>query len=135
MSTTPTALDTHITTRNAQLVTLLGAGEKSDHYLAVLQGRADAFAAHVATMDVSLAIVQWALQMEQRFGRWVKVHHFIADWITALLIVRYGEEPDGAKTVDGVCWPTGFTTDDVQRATEMLNGNLGNSITLLTTEG
>ena len=33
------------------------------------------------------------------------MHHYICDWLTALLIVRYGEEPDATKTWDGSGWP------------------------------
>ena len=92
-------------------------------HLPVLGARADRFAAHVATMTIHPAIASFAEQMAMRFGAYVRVHAFVADWLTALLIVRYGEEPDAALTVDGIGWPTVFTVDDHARADALLRND------------
>jgi hypothetical protein len=63
--------------------------------LPVLGERANVFAAHVASMVIHPDMQAFADTMTQRFGPFVRVHHFIADWITAFLIVRYGEESRG----------------------------------------
>lgn len=136
MSIADPILAAHIERRNAQF-TAEQSSAKADHYLPVLQERADAFAAHVASMTLAPSMIQWALGMRAKYkSEYVQVHHFIADWLTALLILRYGEEPDGAKTVDGVCWPVAFTDNDIARAAELHAGKNwpANVFTLLTVE-
>jgi hypothetical protein len=132
-------LQDHIERRNAQLRQHNPGLFDAEHYLAVLQDRADRFAAHVASMSLSPAVVQWALAMEQRYGPYVLAHHYVADWITALLILRYGEEPDASKSTDPnfAGWPTTFTAEDLARAADLLAGTRWPTgvLRLLPTEG
>lgn len=107
--------------------------KEADAYLPLLQERADRFAAHVASMPPDGDITRFAAVMGQRFGRYVRVHHFIADWVTAFLIVRYGEEPDPERTTDGHGWPTTFSDEDRERALQLLeNKKWPAYLTLLT---
>lgn len=94
----------------------------AEHYLPVLQARSERFAAHVKAMTLPTTIVAWALAMERKYGRYALVSHYIADWITALLLVRYGEEPDAEKSTDPDFngWPMEFTDADLQRAEQLL---------------
>ncbi len=119
----PATLADHIAARNAE-VTASWPEAAASAYLPVLERRAAAFAAHVALMDISPEVGVWALAMARQFGSWVRVHHFVADWITALLILRYGEEPDASKSTDPTFagWPKAFTADDLARAQQILAG-------------
>lgn len=127
------SLDEGIERRNAAFANTYGPNAVADYLEGTLRTRADAFAAHVMSMTINPAVAVWALAMSAKFGDYVQVHHFIADWITALLIVRYGEEPDNTKTIDGTGWPTSFTANDMTRAQELLAGVAWpTSLTLLT---
>ncbi len=142
---TPTSseiLAAHIEQRNAWISTQFQTPAQAEPYLLVLEARAAAFAAHVASMDIAPEMTVWALAMARKYGSWVRAHFFIADWITALLIVRYGEEPDAEKSTDqrvdddGVRifqgWPRAFSDADLQRAQELLQGkNWSADLTLL----
>jgi len=124
MTLMPLPLAAHLAARNAAFLAAHGA-PAADHYLnSVLLERSTAYAAHVASMNLTPDVVQWALAMARKHGAYVKVWHYVADWITALLILRYGEEPDATKTDDPNFhgWPTTFTDDDTTRAGELLNG-------------
>lgn len=135
----PTVLDTHIATRNAERFAALGEAGYAHYVVDVLQDRADRYAAHVAAMDLPPELVQWSLAMRNRFATsYLRCSHFVADWITALLILRYGEEPrayDAAEVAAAVAdgrapacstdpnfagWPLAFSDDDVRRAAELL---------------
>lgn len=119
----PATLADHLAARDAQLRATWPAAT-ADAYLSTLEERATRFAAHVATMAMTPEIAAWALAMAGRYGSWVRVHHFIADWITALLIVRYGEEPDASRSTDPTFtgWPLAFSADDTARAQQLLQG-------------
>ena len=121
--TMSTVLNTHIAARNAELLASLGAVGYAHYVEGVMQDRADRYVAHVAAMDLSPEIVQWSLAMRQQFGTsYVRCSHFVADWITALLIMRHGEEPDAALSSDPAFagWPLAFGAGDIQRASELL---------------
>jgi hypothetical protein len=131
-------LAAHIEARRAALVAAFPQIDPTHYVDGVLQDRADRYAAHLATMTITPDMVQWALTMGRRHGSWVKVHHFVADWFTALLIIRYGEEPDAAKSSDPhfAGWPTTFTDNDKGRASELLAGLKWPAfLTILPTEG
>jgi hypothetical protein len=80
-------------------------------YLNIVRERLDAYAAHLATMAVSPELKAWAADMAARhgpkvgvnfLGRMVVIDNEIVDltklgvdWLTALLIVRYGEAVEG----------------------------------------
>jgi hypothetical protein len=127
-------LSAHIEARRTALVAAHPQIDPAHYVDGVLQDRADRYAAHLATMVFSPAMVQWALAMSRQYGPWVKVHHFVADWLTALLIIRYGEEPDAARSSDPGFkgWPTSLTPEDETRASELLVGTRwSQSLTLL----
>lgn len=91
----------------------------------VLADRAVRYAAHLGTMTVEPDLIAWAMQMAAQHGPYVKVHHFIHDsWLTALLVIRYGEEPDAAQSSDPdfAGWPLVFAVGDRERALELLAG-------------
>lgn len=121
-SYTDPALTAHIASRDAAWRAAHG-DIAADHYLeTVLAERAPRYAAHVASMVITPDMVQWQLTMTRRHGPYVRVHHFITDWLTALLILRYGEEPDASRSTDPTFagWPTAFTDADRQRAADLL---------------
>lgn len=111
-----------------------------DHYMdTVLPERAARYAAHVATMQLAPEIVQWAMLMATTHGTsYVKKSHFYCDWITMLLIKRYGEEPnayDAAEVKAALkegrvpkCstdpnykgWPLAFTALDIRSAMDLI---------------
>jgi hypothetical protein len=121
--TRPATLADHIAHRNAEVASTWPDAAAAA-YLPVLEARAAAFAAHVASMEIAPEVAVWALAMARQFGSYVRVHHFVADWITALLILRYGEEPDASKSTDPnfAGWPKAFTADDLVRAQQILAG-------------
>lgn len=100
--------------------------EPGESYLTdVLADRATRYAAHLATMTVEPDLIAWAMQMATQFGPYVRVHHFIHDsWLTALLVIRYGEEPDAGRSSDPTFggWPQVFSAGDRERALELLAG-------------
>lgn len=120
----------HIAARNAAFLTAAVAtygdarGQQlyDEYVVATLQDRATRYTAHVAAMVIDPAIAIWAMAMTTKYGPFVKIHHFVADWVTALLVLRYGEEPDATKTWDGRGWPTAFTADDLARAQKLADG-------------
>jgi hypothetical protein len=86
------------------------------------------YPAALAKLTVPPSIALWVLAMTERHGEWIYCDHNVADWLTALLILRYGEEPraeycvtaDGQSTGDG--WPTSFSGDDITAARKILAG-------------
>lgn len=90
-------------------------------------------------MAVPPEIQEWAANMALLFGPKVAMHNagrivmldgkqvdlrsYAVDWVTALCIARYGEEPDASKTHDGVGWPSALGTDDIVRANRWLYNN------------
>jgi hypothetical protein len=127
-------LATHVATRDAAFLTQHGAENPAAvAYLEeTLRDRAARYAAHVAAMDLTPDVVQWALAMRAKWqSPYVQVHRFIADWLTALLIVRYGEECDPARCTPctlasgepaSLGWPAAFSEADLARAAELLAG-------------
>jgi hypothetical protein len=111
-----------------------------DHYMdTVLPDRAARYAAHVASMDLSPEIVQWAMLMAKGHeASYVKMDHFYCDWITMLLIKRYGEEPNAYDAAEVAAakaegrvpncstdvnykgWPKAFTANDVRSAFDLI---------------
>lgn len=152
-ATDPT-LTAHIAARNASLPQDW-PGIKPEHYLEiVLRERADRYAAHLAAMTITPDLVQWGMAMTRKYGPYVRAWHFICDWFTALLILRYGEE-NRAYDADAVAaavaageappcstdpafagWPLAFSDADRVRAAELLAGTKWpkEGLTLLPTE-
>ncbi len=116
-------------------------------YTKICQQRELEFAAHIATMVPVPELGMWATDMTSLYGPQVRRGAFVVDWLTALMIVRYGEavvadpgsvkiylyDGDGepildangdhdSKRIDG--WPTQFQPDDLARAEAWLRGSM-----------
>lgn len=113
---------------------------KHEHYIeVVLKQRSERYAAHVASMIIDPSLVQWGLSMTRQFGPYVLAWHYVADWFTALLILRYGEEnraydeaeveaakseerePNCSTDPNYTGWPLAFSEEDIKRASELLS--------------
>jgi hypothetical protein len=112
------------------------------HYLEqVLRERAAGYAAHVAGMEIGVDMFGWAMGMAIQYKNSnVQCTYFIADWITALLILRYGEEHrayDAAEVAAAIAegrapncstdpnfagWPVRFSPADKLKALDILRG-------------
>lgn len=111
-----------------------------DNYMdVVLPDRAARYAAHVASMSIAPELVQWSMLMATTHGTsFVKKSHFYCDWLTMLLIKRYGEEPNGYDAAEVAAakdegrtpncstdpnyagWPSAFTQNDIQSAMDLI---------------
>lgn len=86
----------------------------------IVADRLDRWADVVAAIEVPAALQKWAARMEAVYGPQVLMHErpnlrgYKTDWITALLIVRYGESE--------YFWPDGFGKDDMRRALAWMQG-------------
>lgn len=80
------------------------------HYVdTLLPARRAAYRAEIEAADVPEPLRQWAERMTARHGYAVRVWFNDLDWLSALMVVRYGEAVDK--------WPDGFdATFDVARA-------------------
>ena len=66
-------------------------------------------------IPVPKVLQEWAGYMTAKYGPTVKVHQCMYDnWLTALLIVRYGEAIHH--------WPSEYTESDIQRAARWFHG-------------
>lgn len=155
-------LDAHIADRNAELVLAFeNAPDKQQaidpsHYLdIVLAERAPIYAAHVVSMDLSPEDILWSMGMKKRYkSSYVRVWYFIGDWITAFLILRYGEEPRAYDEAEVMAarktgrapncstdpsfagWPLAFNAGDITRMQQLLKGkNWPKEFALLPVEG
>lgn len=81
----------------------------------------------VAAMVVPEQLKAWVGQMEAAFGPLLLVHGAKLNWVTALLVARYGEAE--------YHWPTSFNDDDVLRAWRWLGGDTPDGVTYITVEG
>lgn len=112
----------HVEARNAEFTARIG--DAATAYLEeTLRYRAAKYSEHLSKMAPSAEMTLWALQMASSYSPYVRVHNFVHDnWLTALLVIRYGEEPDSAKTTDGSGWPLEFSDADKARAMSLLAG-------------
>ena len=89
--------------------------------------RQEEYERRMAKMDIQLDLLDWADHMAGRHGERVFVHRieilegrrlraelFAFDWLTALMIVRWGQEASK--------WPQDFAAEDIQRALEWEKG-------------
>jgi len=94
--------------------------------------RKDAYRRRMARIKMPDVIQAWAERMGKRFGPRVYMHRireingvqldpelFVFDWPTALMILRWGQEP--------AHWPAQFTQDDLGRAIELEDGMKGHA--------
>lgn len=70
----------------------------------------------LGSFKVRKEIKQWAALMAAEYGKRVQVHENVVDWVTALYIVRYGEN-------EGY-WPAELSDADVVRAHDWAKGKL-----------
>jgi hypothetical protein len=83
-------------------------------YIDLLALRADAYRRHIEKMDVPERLADWAQRMTKRYGPVVKVWRNRLPWLSALMVVRYGEDP--------IQWPPAFTDEDIDRADAWARG-------------
>lgn len=92
-------------------------------YAALCIERARAYAAHFATMDLHPYLLLWSAEMEKKYGRaTVKVHHNYLPWLSALMVVRYGEAVEH--------WPVEATEKDVEKARAWRRGAQPPAVTI-----
>ncbi len=78
--------------------------------------RARAYQEQLPTMGpVPVALQEWAVLMQARYGEQVQVWHAWLPWLPALLVVRYGEAVEH--------WPAAFSSEDHARAVQWLRGD------------
>jgi hypothetical protein len=75
-------------------------------YEDVLDARREAYAERIAATVLPKALIDWAMRMSVAHSDTVHVHfQRNLDWVTAFMIVRYGEDPEK--------WPARLTADQV----------------------
>jgi hypothetical protein len=88
--------------------------------------RRQAWAAHMATMTAPDALAAWEATIIKRHGPKVQVWANQLPWMTALMVVRYGEAIG--------FWPAAFDAKDVQRAQEWTNGRIPYGVKIIDPE-
>jgi len=83
-------------------------------YARICAERMKMFREHIAQMEVPPELAAWASAMEQKYGSKAKVWCHDCDYITALMIVRYGEDVSH--------WPEEFSNNDIDRALTWYQG-------------
>lgn len=97
-----------------------GAASFEVEYGLIVKDRLERWAPLIKDMEVPDAIEKWAGMMSAIHGPEVLMHHggnlagYKVNWITALVIVRYGEAE--------YFWPDELGDEDVARARAWLNG-------------
>lgn len=93
------------------------AGQRSDVEIraAINKDRRTRWAPLVAAMKVPAALKEFAAEMTARHGPKVQVWENALDWITALLVARYGEAE--------YFWPETFGDEDLRRAQTWMDGS------------
>lgn len=77
--------------------------------------RARAYLVQITRMELHPYLTVWASEMEKKHTRaTIKVHHNYLPWLSALLVVRYGEAVDQ--------WPSASTEKDLERARRWKHG-------------
>lgn len=91
-------------------------GQRSDTQIraAITKDRRTRWASVVGAMDVPPDLKEWAAEMTARHGPKVRVWENELDWITALLVSRYGEAE--------YFWPETFSAEDLHRAQTWMDG-------------
>jgi hypothetical protein len=92
-------------------------------YAAVCIERARAFAAHFATMEIHPYLLVWSAEMEKKHKRTtVKCHHNHLPWLSALMVVRYGEAVEH--------WPAAVSEKDIEKARAWRRGAQPSTVSL-----
>jgi len=84
-------------------------------YAAICDKRCDQYKKHIEKMEIPEDLWQWASRMEINNGKICKIWAHDVDYITGLLITRWGEAVDH--------WPMSFAKEDKDRAYDWLYGN------------
>jgi len=88
--------------------------------------RRQAWAAHLATMTPDEKLLAWEATMVKRHGPKVQAHANALPWLTALMVVRYGEAIN--------FWPEAFSEKDLRRAIEWKDGQVPFGVKLIDPE-
>jgi hypothetical protein len=93
-------------------------------HIAVVADREQRWPRRMATVKVGLNLRAWADDMAKRHGNpRCRVGFQRVDWLTALMVVRYGESED--------YWPAAFTKADEERAVRWQAGEVPRRVTYL----
>lgn len=93
-------------------------------YLAVVSDRERRWPRKMARVQMGPNLKTWAEDMTKRFGNThVRMGFHRVNWLTALMLVRYGEAED--------YWPTAFTRADELRALSWLAGDTPRRVSYL----
>lgn len=84
-----------------------------DGYRELAALRRAAYREHAKAAKLDPAIAALVTQLVERFGPKVKVWHNVVDWLSAILISRYGEAIEH--------WPATLTVDDARRIRHILS--------------
>jgi len=91
-------------------------------YDLVCMWRRKLWSQYIAQMLVADAFAEWVENMTTIHGRpTTKCWHQDLDWLTALMVVRYGEAVD--------FWPAALNDADLKRASDWMAGKLPNAVT------
>ena len=99
---------------------LFGNTRFENVYPLIVKDRLERWAVWVHELEISSRMRKWAAMMTSIYGPKVIMHRadpkpgYQVDWITALLIVRYGEAE--------YFWPGELTDEELPRARAWLNG-------------
>jgi len=86
-----------------------------DSGICTAEGLKDVYAELTSKIPVPKVLQEWAGYMAAKYGEKVKLHQCVyTNWLTALLIVRYGEAI--------YHWPTEYSEKDIQRAATWFHG-------------
>ena len=97
---------------------------RRDPVFVIARDRLARYAAHRKTFTVPEAVALWANRMAAVHGPEIRCYNNTVDWITALLICRYGEAE--------YFWPDDtFTPGDIARAAEWSAGKIPEGVSYL----
>jgi len=86
-----------------------------DSGICTAEGLKETYAELTSKIPVPKVLQEWAGYMAAKYGPMVKLHQCVyTNWLTALLIVRYGEAV--------YHWPTEYSERDIQRAARWFHG-------------
>lgn len=95
-------------------------------YNKVLATRKRQYKEHISKMAfIDPALHAWAERMSAKHGSMVKVWHNQLDWLSALMVVRYGEAIEH--------WPQGTSVADHGCSQEWESGNIPYSVEVAST--
>lgn len=97
---------------------------RKDPVFLIARDRLARYAEHRKTFTVPDPVAAWAEQMATSHGPEIRYYNNTVDWITGLLICRYGEAE--------YFWPDDtFTPGDIARAAEWFAGKIPEGVSYL----